>query len=86
MYSSPNAPELNNLLGTIALSILAGNRRYAHVTALRGDRINPQGLGMSRMLSEDAVRRAFAEEDAEALARWQRQHLLQSVEPVLREP
>ncbi len=63
-YESPNAPSLNDLLGTIALSILAGNGRYARVTALRGDTVNPQGLGMSRVLSEDAVRRAFAEEEA----------------------
>jgi len=85
-YNSPNAPSLNDLLGTIALSVLAGNRRYSHVTALRGDTINPQGLGMSRVLSEDAVRRAFAGEQAQPLERWQREHLLRSVEPVLQEP
>jgi hypothetical protein len=85
-YTSPNAPALNDLLGTIALSILAGNRRYSHVTALRGDTINPQGLGMSRVLSEDAVRRAFAGEAAQPLEKWQREHLLHSVEPVLKEP
>ena len=43
--TSPNAPALNDVLGRVALSILAGHRRYAHVTALRGDTINPQGLG-----------------------------------------
>ena len=85
-YTSPNAPALNDVLGTITLAILAGNRRYSHVTALRGDTINPQGLGMSRVLSEDAVRRAFAEEEAEPLEEWQRKHLLRSVEPVLKEP
>ena len=85
-YESPNAPSLNDLLGTIALSILAGNRRYAHVTALRGDTVNPQGLGMSRVLSEDAVRRAFAEEAAGPLENWQREHLWRSVEPVLKAP
>ena len=83
---SPNAPSLNDLLGTIALSILAGHRRYAHVTALRGDTVNPQGLGMSRVLSEDAVRRAFAEEAAGPLENWQREHLWRSVEPVLKAP
>jgi hypothetical protein len=85
-YTSPNAPALNDVLGTITLAVLAGNRRYSHVTALRGDTINPQGLGMSRVLSEDAVRRAFAEEEAEPLEVWQRKHLLRSVEPVLKEP
>jgi hypothetical protein len=85
-YTSPNAPTHNDLLGTISLAILAGNRRYAHVTALRGDTINPQGLGMSRVLSEDAVRRAFADQDPQALETWQRTHLLHSVAPVLKEP
>ena len=60
-YTSPNAPTKTDVLGTMALAILAGNRRYAHVTALRGDAVNPQGLGMSRVLSEDSVRRAFQE-------------------------
>src|SRR5712671_7662524 len=61
-YTSPNAPSLTDVLGTGTLAILAGNKRYAHVTALRGDTVNPKGLGMSRVLSEDAVRRAFADE------------------------
>jgi hypothetical protein len=85
-YQSPNAPTLTDLLGTVTLSILAGSRRYAHVTALRGDTINPQGLGMSRVLSEDAVRRAFVEESPPELEQWQREHLLRSVAPVLEEP
>jgi hypothetical protein len=84
-YTSPNAPSKTDVLGTVALSILAGNRRYAHVTALRGDTVNPQGLGMSRVLSEDSVRRAFQGEAAEPLEQWQREHLLRSVEPVLKE-
>jgi hypothetical protein len=85
-YTSPNAPTLNDVLGTITLSILAGHRRYSQVTALRGDTVNPQGLGMSEVLSEDAVRRAFQDEDPQPLEQWQREHLLHSVEPVLQEP
>jgi hypothetical protein len=85
-YSSPNAPSLTDVLGTNALAILAGNKRYAHVTALRGDTVNPPGLGMSRVLSEDALRRAFQDEAAEPLETWQRNHLLRSVGPVLKEP
>src|SRR6266576_4394471 len=61
-YTSPNAPKVGDVLGTLTLAILAGSKRYAHVTALRGDTINAQGLGMSRVLSEDALRRAFAGE------------------------
>ncbi len=85
-YASPNAPSLTDVLGTQTLAILAGSKRYAHVTALRGDTVNPQGLGMSRVLSEDALRRAFQEEEAAPLEAWQRRHLLRSVEPVLRQP
>ena len=84
-YTSPNAPSLTDVLGTCTLAILAGSKRYAHVTALRGDTINPQGLGMSRVLSEDAMRRAFAGEAPEPLEQWQRKHLFKSVEPVLKE-
>jgi hypothetical protein len=85
-YTSPNAPERADVLGTILLAVLAGHRRYAHVTALRGDTVNPPGLGMSRVMSEDAVRRAFQDEPAAPLAAWQQRHLRRSVEPVLTEP
>jgi hypothetical protein len=33
--TSPNAPKKRDLLGTVLLSVLAGHRRYAHITALR---------------------------------------------------
>ena len=34
-YSSNNAPEERDILGTILLSILNGQTRYAHINALR---------------------------------------------------
>ena len=55
-YTSPNAPPNRDILGTWMLSVLAGHKRYAHVTALRGDGVSPQVLGMSRIVSEDALR------------------------------
>jgi len=58
-YSSPNAPTNRDILGTWMLSVLAGHKRYAHVTALRGDGVSPQVLGMRRIVSEDALRRAL---------------------------
>jgi len=42
-------------LGTITLSVLAGQLRYAHNTGLRADTVNPVGLGMSKVCSEDSV-------------------------------
>src|SRR3981081_4597381 len=44
--SSPNAPKKRELLGTVLLSVLSGHRRYAHITALRCDPVNPPLLGM----------------------------------------
>ena len=48
------------MIGTWALSVLAGHRRYAHVTALRSDRVLPELMGMGRIVSEDSLRRALA--------------------------
>ena len=85
-FTSPNAPSLTDLLGTSVLAALCGHRRYCHVTALRGDTINPQGLGMSKVCSEDSVRRAFQEADPLACALWQQQSLQQTYLPGLHQP
>jgi hypothetical protein len=58
-YASPNAPTKRDLLGTVLLSVLAGHWRYAHITTLRCDPVNPPLLGMEQVVSEDAVRRGF---------------------------
>src|SRR5438309_9111283 len=68
------------------LSVLAGHRRYVHITALRFDGVNPQLLGMSRVCSEDSVRRAFSEVEASECSTWQTRHLRNSYEPLLSEP
>ena len=59
-YSSPNAPQVRDVLGTWLVSILDGQRRYAHVTGLRGDAVAPQILGMTRIVSDESLRRALA--------------------------
>ncbi len=46
-YTSPNAPQKRDVLGTILLSVLAGHWRYAHISALRGDGVNPGLLATS---------------------------------------
>jgi len=42
------------------LSILDGQRRYAHVTGLRGVEEAPQILGMRKIISAESLRRALA--------------------------
>jgi len=49
-YTSPNAPSKRDVLGTLMLAILAGHKRYAHITALRGDAVAAQALGMRRVV------------------------------------
>lgn len=83
-FTSPNAPTLTDLLGTVTLAILSGQHRYAHVTALRADTVNPQGLGMRQVCSEDSVRRAFAHADPAACAAWQTAALRATWLPALR--
>ena len=46
--TSPNAPLKRDILGTVMLSVLAGHRRYAHITALCCDPVNPPLLGMTK--------------------------------------
>jgi len=85
-YASPNAPKKRDLLGTAMLSMLAGHRRYAHISALRFDGVLPELLGMTKVVSEDSVRRGLKKIDAEAGAAWVRRHLLSCIEPILSEP
>ena len=85
-YSSPNAPSKRDVLGTALLSVLSGHRRYAHITALRADTVNPPLLGMSRVLSEDAIRRAFDRLEADAGVEWLQEQLDYTTRPLLGEP
>ena len=85
-YTSPNAPTKAEVLGTWMLSMLAGHRRCAHVTAIRCDGINPGLLGMRKVISEDALRNALKRiPEAEGSA-WLDTHLADSVVPLLDVP
>jgi DDE family transposase len=83
---SPNAPKKRDLLGTVLLSVLSGHRRYAHITALRCDPVNPPLLGMRRVLSEDSVRRSLAKIDEAKGLPWLQSHLDYCTTPLLGEP
>src|ERR1700689_5325675 len=85
-YTSRNAPEKRNVLGTLLLSVLAGHWRYAHISAIRGDGVNPGLLGMTKVVSEDSVRGALKSMDAEESGVWLKTHLKASYEPLLEEP
>jgi len=82
-YTSPNAPNVRDIVGTIVLSILAGHKRYAHITTIRSDQVNPELLGMAGVASEDSIRRALAHMDESAAVAWVDGHLARSTHPVL---
>jgi hypothetical protein len=84
--TSPNAPTKRDLLGTVLLSVLAGHWRYAHITSLRCDPVNPSLLGMAKVASEDSVRRNLEKiDEAKGLA-WLQAHLDYTTAPLLGEP
>lgn len=82
-WESPNAPGKREVLGTLMLSILAGHHRYAHMSTMRCDGVNPPLLGMEKVASEDSVRRSLKKIDEGAGEAWMRQHLRRCYEPLL---
>jgi hypothetical protein len=85
-FTSPNAPTHEDVLGSLAFSILCGHTRYAHVNALRFDAVNPAMLGMKKVVSEDSARRNLKKLDQMEARKWQRKHLRETWERLLYEP
>lgn len=85
-FTSPNAPTHEDVLGSLAFSILCGHTRYAHVNALRFDAVNPAMLGMKKVVSEDSARRNLKKFDQMEARKWQRKHLRETWERLLYEP
>jgi hypothetical protein len=84
-FVSPNAPRKRDILGTILLSVLSGYNRYAHITALRADGINPDLLGMTKVVSEDSMRRGMKSVDEGRGIDWLRKHLSRCYRPLMTE-
>ena len=85
-YSRPNAPSKAEERGTWMLSILSGHKRYAHVTAMRGDGVNPGLLGMKKVISEEALRNALKRIDETEGTTWLDTHLSDSLTRLLDVP
>ena len=83
---SPTAADARDVLGTIMLSVLAGHRRYAHITALRSDGVLPELLGMTKVVSEDTVRRGLANIAGNNGSAWLNRHIERCIYPLLGEP
>lgn len=85
-YKSPNGSSRRDILGTWMLSILSGHWRYAHVSAIRADGVNPGLLGMSAVVAEDTVRRALKAIDEKAGCDWLLRHIGRTVLGLLDAP
>jgi len=85
-YRSPNAPKVRDVLGTAVLSVLQGHSRYAHASQLRNDRVGARLLGMTRVVSEDSLRRAFGRGEEAEWDAWLRKQERAVWEPLLAEP
>jgi hypothetical protein len=83
--TSGNASQMRDVIGTLMLAILAGHRRYAHITALRCDGVLPELLGMTKIVSEDTVRRALKAIDEQEGLEWLQCHIDQTTQPLLGE-
>jgi len=86
--TSRNISHPRNVLGTLMLAILNGHLRFAHINTLRNDKVAPHLMGMSKIVSEDSVRRAFSAERAtyEELDAWLTTHENATLAPLLTEP
>ena len=84
-YTSPNAPKRRDVLGTLSLAILSGCKRYAHITALRCDAVLPELLGMTKIVSEDAVRGALKSMPEHDSLEWLQGHIDHCISPLLGE-
>ena len=85
-FTSNNAPSKRDVLGTLLLSILSGHKRYAHATTIRADQVNPQLLGMKKVVSEDSLRRALLALKEEESVTWLQNQLNYCYEQLLNEP
>lgn len=85
-YTSNNAPKRVNVLGTLLLSVLAGHNRYARIATVQCDGVNPELLGMTKVVSVDSARRAFLTADSQECLEWQRAHLRRTTEAMLYRP
>ncbi len=83
-YTSPNAPRVAEVLGTLLLTVLHGGSRYLHAASIRFDPVIGEALGMRRILSHESIRRAIARDGSDMMLEWLRQRLLESVRPALK--
>jgi len=84
--TSNNASRVRDILGSMLLSVLSGHTRYSHLTALRGENINAELLGMEKIVSEDVIRRSLLGMDEMKGILWLENNLKKCYESLLAIP
>jgi hypothetical protein len=86
-WRSPNHIDPTSTFTAFLVSVLAGARRFAHASLLRGDRALHALLGLDRFPTDDTIRNLFrrfgmgeVQRLFEPLAEWQMQRLPPRVE------
>jgi len=82
-YEGNRGSGSRNVMGTLLLSVLCGQWRYAHINSVRGDQVNAALLGMDKIVSEDVVRGGLKRMDEEQSLRWVQRHILDCISPAL---
>ena len=82
-FKSNNAPKKIDVLGSLFLSILSGHKRYAHITTLMSDGVNPALLSMNTIVSEESARCAVKKIDEESGIVWLQNNLRGCCSPLL---
>jgi len=85
-FTSNNASNVRDILGSMMLSVLSGHTRYSHINALRGEGVNAKLLGMRKIVSEDVIRRSLLNMDEEEGISWLENNLKKCYEPLLTIP
>ena len=85
-YSSPNAPRVEDVLGTLFLAALSGMRRYSHINGLRADGVAPGFLGMNKIVSDDSLSRALGAMDEVRAEAWLSSQFDHVLAPLLSTP
>ena len=85
-HRSNNSSSRREIVCTVVLAILYGKNRYVQINALRNDAAAMELLGVKRIVSEDTVRRALRDADADELDGWLSRHEHEAVDAMLRFP
>lgn len=81
-YTSNNAPETRDVLGTLLLSVLSGHKRYVNMNQISGDKVSAEVLNLKKICSEDSARRGVKRMDEQDALLWLNNHLRKSWEPM----